>query len=112
MSWAWLAFFFFARVLIAVGVAWSIRFAVFARCISVVVCDHTELVSRTKIFYAHLGAHISHAHLPILLSHPCDKVDLLCGLPKEKGEKVTASGRKKKTPLATLIGIHNPCTPT
>ena len=42
-----------------------------------------------------LGAHVSHARLPMLpLAHVC-KVDLLCGLPKEKGEEVNGSGRKK-----------------
>ena len=64
--------------------------------------------------YAHLGAHISylmsHAHLPTYLSYSRTRVQgwlLLCGLPTEKGEKVTASGRKstytsRHTPLATL----------
>ena len=40
------------------------------------------------------------------------KGDLLCGRPKEKGEKVTARGQYIHKPLATLIGVHNPCTPT
>ena len=55
-----------------------------------------------------------HTHLRsyLALAVVC-KVDLLCGLPHKKGEKVTASGRKNVyTPSATLIGVHNPCTPT
>ena len=68
-------------------------------------------IAYTKKKYAHLvGAHTRHAHLPILLSHSC-KVDLLCCLPREKGEKVAASGRKKKipgTPLAAVYMSHAP----
>ena len=40
------------------------------------------------------------------------KVDLLCGLPQETFEKLTASGSTKyalRVPFATLIGVHKTC---
>ena len=51
-----------------------------------------------------------HTYLYLTLALVC-KVDLLCGLPKEKGAKVTASGRKKYThpwrPLSVYVS-HAP----
>ena len=57
--------------------------------------------------YAHLGAHISHAHQPILLSHSCARLICCTVNQRKKGEKVTASGRKKyvhpQRPLSVYI---------
>ena len=70
----------------------------------------------TIFFCAHLGAHISHAHLPILLSHPCARLTCCALCQGKKGWKRDRFRAKKKntwyTLSATLIGVPIPCTPT
>ena len=53
-----------------------------------------------KKMYAHLDAHCKSCTPTYLTLALVCKVDLLCSLTKEKGEKATASGRKKNNTLS------------
>ena len=64
-------------------------------------------------FYALLGAHACQSCTPtyLALALLVCKVDLLCGLPKEKSETVTGSGRKNIDTLSDPCWCTSPMHP-